>query len=107
MSSLAKQPWVVLLVFLVLAAAASVVRNTPRAASPDVTADAPTKAIETTGAVQYKVDPDWPKTLPPGRPELSGLGRRMGSTNGDVAVSSKGEVYVSVEAPLWRQNVDP
>lgn len=106
MSRFAKRPWVVLLVFVVLAAAALVVKNTSRAATPNVTADAPTDASETTGAVHYKVDPGWPKTLPPGRPELSGPNRQMGSTNGDVAVSSKGEVYVSVEAPLWRQNVD-
>src|SRR3954465_13174388 len=39
-------------------------------------------------AVEYKVVPDWLK-LPEGRAQL-------GNMHGDVAVSSKGEVYVSL-----------
>jgi hypothetical protein len=42
-------------------------------------------------AVEYKAVPDWYK-LAPGRPQ-------MGNMHGDVAVSSKGEVYVSVMDP--------
>ncbi|MEA3212141.1 MAG: hypothetical protein QOE70_5198 [Chthoniobacter sp.] len=42
-------------------------------------------------AADYKVVPDWYK-LAPGRPQ-------MGNLHGDVAVSSKGEVYVSVMDP--------
>ena len=42
-------------------------------------------------AVDYKTVPDWLK-LPEGRPTL-------GNMHGDVAVSSKGEVYVSVQDP--------
>ena len=43
-------------------------------------------------AVDYKVVPDWLK-LPDGRAEI-------GSMHGDVAVSSAGEVYVSVEGSV-------
>src|SRR5437016_13858772 len=42
-------------------------------------------------AVEYKPVPDWLQ-LPEGRPQL-------GNMHGDVAVSSKGEVYVSVMDP--------
>lgn len=42
-------------------------------------------------AAEYKAVPDWYK-LAPGRPQ-------MGNMHGDVAVSSKGEVYVSVMDP--------
>lgn len=42
-------------------------------------------------AADWKVTPDWLK-LPEGRPQL-------GNQHGDVAVSSKGEVYVSVMDP--------
>ena len=42
-------------------------------------------------AVDYKPVADWLK-LPEGRPQ-------MGNQHGDVAVSSKGEVYVSVQDP--------
>ena len=42
-------------------------------------------------AVEYKPVADWLK-LPEGRPQ-------MGNQHGDVAVSSKGEVYVSVQDP--------
>ena len=42
-------------------------------------------------AAEYKAVPDWYK-LAPGRPQ-------MGNLHGDVAVSSKGEVYVSVMDP--------
>ena len=42
-------------------------------------------------AVEYKAVPDWLK-LPEGRPQL-------GNMHGDVAVSSKGDVYVSVMDP--------
>src|SRR5579862_2286006 len=42
-------------------------------------------------AVDFKTVPDWLK-LPEGRPAL-------GNQHGDVAVSSKGEVYVSVQDP--------
>src|SRR5688572_5869988 len=42
-------------------------------------------------AVEYRPVADWLK-LPEGRPQ-------MGNQHGDVAVSSKGEVYVSVQDP--------
>lgn len=42
-------------------------------------------------AAEWKVTPDWLK-LPEGRPQL-------GNQHGDIAVSSKGEVYVSVMDP--------
>ncbi len=42
-------------------------------------------------AAEWKVTPDWLK-LPEGRPTL-------GNQHGDIAVSSKGEVYVSVKDP--------
>src|SRR5262245_16565664 len=42
-------------------------------------------------ALDYKPVGDWLK-LPPGRPAL-------GNMHGDIAVSSKGEVYVSVQDP--------
>ena len=42
-------------------------------------------------AVEYQAVADWLK-LPAGRPQL-------GSMHGDIAVSSRGEVYVSVEDP--------
>lgn len=42
-------------------------------------------------AVEYKAVPDWYK-LPEGRPQ-------MGNMHGDLAVSSKGDVYVSVMDP--------
>jgi hypothetical protein len=103
MSRLTRQPWMVMLVLLLLATAASVARNVSGAASPAVTVNAANPLIETTGAVNYKLDPDWPK-LPPGRPEPTGLNRRMGYMHGDVAVSSAGEVYVSVQS-MWRVNV--
>ncbi len=41
--------------------------------------------------LEYKTVPDW-LTLPPGRTQL-------GNLHGDVAVSSKGEIYVSVQDP--------
>ncbi len=47
--------------------------------------------IASIDAVEYKTVPDWLK-LPKGRTQL-------GSLHGDVAVSSKGEVYVSVLEP--------
>src|SRR5688572_11345309 len=43
------------------------------------------------GAAEYQAVPDWYK-LAPGRSQ-------MGPMHGDVAVSSKGEVYVSVMDP--------
>src|ERR1700719_3179037 len=85
----AQQASMGLLVLLVVATAAGVVHNRPiSAANSDVT-----------GAVSYKVDPDWPK-LPPGRPEPKRLQRRIGYMHGDVAVASNGEVYVSVQN-MW------
>src|SRR5688572_31466874 len=42
-------------------------------------------------AVEYQAVADWLK-LPAGRPQL-------GTMHGDIAVSSSGEVYVSVEDP--------
>ena len=42
-------------------------------------------------AIDFKTAPDWLK-LPEGRPAL-------GNQHGDVAVSAKGEVYVSVQDP--------
>ena len=87
-----KQPWVVALVLLLLAAAAAVVTNIPVSAVGYVT-----------GGVNYLVDPDWPK-LPPGRPEPLRLERRIGYMHGDVAVSSSGEVYVSVQS-MWYVNL--
>src|SRR5580765_7815168 len=68
------------------------------AALPGATIDGPTNR-----ALTYKVDPDWPQ-LPPGRPEAAGLRRRIGYQHGDVAVSSSGEVYVSVQN-MWRVSV--
>ena len=44
--------------------------------------------LNVASAVEYKVVPDWLK-LPEGRPQL-------GNQHGDIAVSSKGEVYVSI-----------
>jgi hypothetical protein len=41
--------------------------------------------------LEFKTAPDWLK-LPEGRPTL-------GNQHGDVAVSSKGEVYVNVQDP--------
>lgn len=102
MGRLTRHPQVILLVLVLLATAASATRNM-WTASAAVTLGAASPAIETTGAVTYKLDPDWPK-LPPGRPEPTGLNRRMGYMHGDVAVSSKGEVYVSVQN-MWRVNV--
>ena len=77
MSRLTTERRVTLLVLLLLATAAFVTRNFRRTASPAVTVGAASRAIETTGAVSYKLDPDWPK-LPPGRPEATGLNRRPG-----------------------------
>jgi hypothetical protein len=51
----------------------------------------------------YKVDPGWPQ-LPPGRPEPTGLQRRIGYQHGDIAVASGGDVYVSVQN-MWRVSV--
>ena len=45
----------------------------------------------------YRAVADWLK-LPPGRPEASGLHRYLGNMHGDIAVSSRGDVYVSVQA---------
>src|SRR5437899_12230519 len=47
--------------------------------------------VTQTGASDYKAVPDW-LTLPAGR-------SNVGNQHGDVAVSSKGEVYVSVMDP--------
>src|SRR2546427_4514898 len=47
--------------------------------------------IGSAAAVEYKAVPNWYK-LAPGRPQ-------MGNMHGDVAVSSNGEVYVSVMDP--------
>ncbi len=47
--------------------------------------------LATLSAAEYKTVPDWLK-LPPGRPQL-------GNQHGDIAVSSNGEVYVSVMDP--------
>ena len=47
--------------------------------------------LNVASAVEYKVVPDWLK-LPEGRPQL-------GNQHGDIAVSSKGEVYVSIMDP--------
>jgi hypothetical protein len=87
-----KQPWVVVLVLLLLAAAVAAVTNIPVSA-----------VSYETGGVNYLVDPDWPK-LPPGRPEPLRLERRIGYMHGDVAVSSSGEVYVSVQS-MWYVNL--
>jgi hypothetical protein len=54
---------------------------------------------QTSHALTYRVDPDWPK-LPPGRPEATRLQRRIGYQHGDVAASSNGDVYVSVQN-MW------
>src|SRR5262245_24307048 len=94
--------WVIVLILLVLATATSAIKKSSRDVSPAAAADTDTAKTQS----GYVAEPSWPKTLPPGRPELTGLKRRMGSTNGDVAVSSQGEIYVSVEAPQWRQSVD-
>lgn len=50
-----------------------------------------TSLLSATFAAEYKAVPDWYK-LPEGRSQ-------MGNMHGDVAVSSKGEVYVSVMDP--------
>ncbi|MBI3875391.1 MAG: hypothetical protein HY300_05430 [Verrucomicrobia bacterium] len=50
-----------------------------------------TALLANVSAADYKVVPDWLK-LPEGRPQL-------GNQHGDIAVSSKGEVYVSVMDP--------
>ncbi len=50
-----------------------------------------TALLGTARALEYQAVPDWYK-LPEGRPQ-------MGNMHGDVAVSSKGEVYVSVMDP--------
>jgi hypothetical protein len=47
--------------------------------------------VSITAAATYGVVPDWLK-LPEGRAQL-------GNQHGDVAVSSTGEVYVSVQDP--------
>jgi hypothetical protein len=62
-----------------------------------------TTADETTLALMYAVDSDWPQ-LPPGRPEPTGLHRRIGYQHGDIAVSANGDVYVSVQN-MWRVSV--
>ena len=55
---------------------------------------------------------NWLK-LPPGRPEVAGLRRQIGNMHGDIAVSSNGEVYLSVQAldknnkPLSTEDEDP
>jgi hypothetical protein len=60
----------------------------------------------------YVAVADWLK-LPPGRPETSSLRRRVGNMHGDVAVSSAGDVYVSVQEldknnqPLSSEQADP
>jgi hypothetical protein len=60
----------------------------------------------------YRAVVDWLK-LPPGRPEASGLRRYVGNMHGDIAVSSQGDVYVSVQAldknnqPLPEEDADP
>jgi DNA-binding beta-propeller fold protein YncE len=48
-------------------------------------------AVTTLAAAGYSTVSDWLK-LPPGRPQL-------GNMHGDIAVSSKGEVFVSVQDP--------
>jgi len=48
-------------------------------------------AATTAAAVEFRAVPDWLK-LPEGRPQL-------GNMHGDVAISSTGEVYVSVQDP--------
>jgi DNA-binding beta-propeller fold protein YncE len=48
-------------------------------------------AFTSLSAVEYKAVPNWYK-LPPDRPQ-------MGPQHGDVAVSSKGEIYVSIMDP--------
>ena len=52
---------------------------------------APSSGSPVLAAVEYKAVADWLK-LPDGRPQI-------GNMHGDIAVSSKGEVYVSVEDP--------
>ena len=51
----------------------------------------PPAVVTLMAAVEYQAVADW-LTLPPGRAQL-------GTMHGDIAVSSRGEVYVSVEDP--------
>ena len=56
-----------------------------------LTVIASTALLANAATVEFKAVPDWVK-LPPGRANI-------GNMHGDVAVSSKGEVYVSVQDP--------
>jgi hypothetical protein len=84
-----EQSWKIVMVLLLVATAASIIKSRPISV----------RGFDATGALSYKVDPDWP-TLPPGRPEPKRLQRRIGYMHGDVAVASNGEVYVSVQN-MW------
>ena len=77
-----------ILVFVFVFVAVYVVKNTSRPVLPGVTVEASSQApVENTGALGYKADPDWVmKQFPNG----------IGHTSGNIAVSSNGEVYVSV-----------
>ena len=57
-----EQSWKVVLVLLLVATAASIIKDRPASA----------QSLDVTSALSYKVDPDWPK-LPPGRPSRSGF----------------------------------
>ena len=63
----------------------------PRLIRASVIGAAVVCAVTTLTAAGYSTVTDWLK-LPAGRPQL-------GNMHGDVAVSSKGEVFVSVQDP--------
>ena len=98
MRTFIKPSWAVL--FAVLSLSSTGLRN--NVLSGTTLANATTDST-TSQALIYKVDPDWPH-LPPGRPEATRLQRRIGYQHGDVAVSSSGDVYVSVQN-MWHVSV--
>ena len=64
---------------------------TPRLIRASFICTAVVCAVTTAAAAGYSTVSDWLK-LPPGRPQL-------GNMHGDIAVSAKGEVFVSVQDP--------
>lgn len=80
---------VVLLVLELLPAAAHVARNTPEAVMA-VEATSPA-LIQRSSAPDYKAVSDW---------AMNKFPEGIGNTNGGIAVSSKGDVYVGVQPPV-------
>lgn len=91
----------VVLLVLFLLRPADYVENTSGVVLPGVTAEAATgMLIDKPNTLNYKAVPDWVmKKFPEG----------IGNTNGGIAVSSKGEVYVGVQPPVKNNmaTVDP